>query len=235
MSKITVCEFLFDDAIIDICADKTKFSMQKIKNIILDYGNVIFMIDFARVRQAFIALGIKNVDDFFGHRAQDPIFDTFDRGEINAATFRDGIRERTNRPDLTDQQIDDAWNALLIGVPEGKHATLEYLKTKYRTFLLSNNNEIHYTYCMQHIQDKYGIADNSEFFEKTYYSHLMGSRKPEPEIFERVITETGIVSGETVFIDDSPQHLATAAKLGLYTELCTTDRPLEKIIADLGL
>src|SRR5690606_7267098 len=167
--------------------------MQKIENIILDYGNVIFMIDFDRVRQAFISLGIKNVDDFFGHRSQDSLFDDFDRGKISATESRDVIRERADRPDLTDRQIDDAWNALLIGVPKGKHEILLQLKTKYRTFLLSNNNEIHYTYCMEHIQEKYNVPDNSVFFEKTYYSHMMGKRKPDSEIFEQVISETDIV------------------------------------------
>jgi len=227
--------FLFDDAIIDICGEKTKFSMQKIKNIILDYGNVIFMIDFVRVKEAFMSLGITNVDDFFGHRAQDPLFDAFDRGEISAAEFRTGIRERANRPDLTDEQIDHAWNALLIGVPHGKHEILEYLKTKYRTFLLSNNNEIHYAYCMQHIQDRYDVPDNSVFFEKTYYSHAIGLRKPDPAIFERVVQETGIVPDETLFIDDSPQHLETAKDMGFHTALCTAEYPLEKIVADLKL
>lgn len=207
--------------------------MQKIKNIILDYGNVVFMIDFARVREAFISLGIKNVDDFFGHQAQDSLFDAFDRGEITATEFRTAIRERTNRPDLTDQQIDEAWNALLVGVPEGKHKVLEQLKTKYRTFLLSNNNEIHYAYCMRHIQEKHGVPDNSVFFEKAYYSHLMGLRKPDKEIFEQVVAETGIVPTETLFIDDSPQHLETARKLGFHTALCTAEHPLETIVEGL--
>src|SRR5690606_40748067 len=92
--------------------------MQKIKNIILDYGNVIFMIDFERVRQAFEDLGVKNVNDFFAHRGQDPLFDQFDKGEISVAEFRDGVRERAERGDLSDEQIDAAWNALLVGVPE---------------------------------------------------------------------------------------------------------------------
>lgn len=209
--------------------------MQKVKNIILDYGNVIFMIDFALVRQAFKSLGIQNVDDFFGHRAQDPIFDAFDRGDISAGEFRDGVRERSQRPDLTDQQIDDAWNALLVGVSASKHEILAYLQSKYRTFLLSNNNEIHYARCMQYLQEKYGIADNSGFFEKTFYSHLMGLRKPDPVIFEHVAEETGIIPEETLFIDDSPQHLESAGKLGFQTILCTKERPLEHIVTNLGL
>ncbi|GHE35612.1 HAD family hydrolase [Sphingobacterium griseoflavum] len=201
--------------------------MQKIKNIILDYGNVIFMIDFTLVKAAFMSLGIKNVDEFFGHRAQDALFDDFDKGLISASTFRDGIRQRAGQPELSDADIDAAWNALLIGVPPGKHETLSYLNVKYRTFLLSNNNEIHYRYCMQHIQDVYGVADNSVFFEKTFYSHEMGLRKPDVAIFQEVIRQTGMAPDETLFIDDSPQHLQSATTLGFHTALCSSDEPLD--------
>ncbi len=90
--------------------------MQNIKNIIFDYGNVIFSIDFARVQQSFKALGISNVDEFFGHLQQDPIFDAFDRGQITAAQFRDRIREKANNPDSTDDEIDAAWNSILVGI-----------------------------------------------------------------------------------------------------------------------
>lgn len=204
--------------------------MKKVENIILDYGNVIFMIDFLRAARAFTALGIKNVDKFFGHAGQDPLFDAFDKGEIDRNYFRGEIRQHAINPALSDEEIDEAWNALLIGVPEGNHEILTALNGKYRSFLLSNNNEIHYDYCMQHIQDKYGVQDNSGFFERTFYSHLMGLRKPDAAIFEKLIEETGIRSEETLFVDDSPQHLATARTLGFQTELCTKELPLEAIV-----
>ncbi len=209
--------------------------MQKVKNIILDYGNVIFMIDFARVRESFRALGIKNVDDFFGHHGQDSLFDDFDKGEITAAQFREGVRQRANKPELTDEQIDTAWNSLLIGVPEGKHEILEELKQHYRLFLLSNNNELHYAYCMKHIQDVYGVQDNEQFFEKTYYSHLAGLRKPDLAIFERVLKENELDPAESLFIDDSPQHLEGAKALGIQTALCTKEHPLEAIVEEYNL
>ena len=204
--------------------------MQKIKNIILDYGNVIFMIDFLKSQQAFTQLGISNVDEIFAHSGQIKIFDDFDKGYISSDEFRNGIRKLTHNLALTDQEINTAWNALLIGVPEGKHEILLDLKAKYRTFLLSNNNAIHYDFCMKHIQQKYGVEDNTVFFEKTYYSHLMGMRKPNEDIFEYVIAENSLLPEETLFIDDSPQHLRTAASLGMSTALCTKEEPLEAIL-----
>ena len=214
---------------------KQNFCMQNIKNVILDYGNVIFMIDFNKVRKSFSALGITNVDDFFGHKGQDGLFDDFDKGEITAAEFREGVRKKANRPDLTDQQIDDAWNSLLIGVPPGKHEILEELKKHKRMFLLSNNNELHYAYCMQHIKDTYGVENNEQFFEKTYYSHLAGLRKPDRAIFELVLKENNLIPAETLFIDDSPQHLEGAKQLGIHTALCTPEHPLEAIVAEYKL
>ena len=209
--------------------------MQKIENIILDYGNVIFMIDFAKSQQAFTQLGISNVDKIFGHSGQIQLFDDFDKGNITSAEFRDGVRDLTKNNTLTDQEIDNAWNALLIGVPEGKHELLLQLKNNYRTFLLSNNNAIHYDYCMQHIQDKYGVEDNTGFFEHAYYSHLMGMRKPNADIFEYVLTKHDLNPKVTLFIDDSPQHLRTAESLGLHTALCTKDDPLETLIKKWNL
>jgi len=204
--------------------------MQKIKNIILDYGNVIFMIDFAKLQKAFSQLGIPEDREIFAHHGQIALFDEFDKGIISPEEFREGIREITENPDLSDQQIDDAWNALLIGVPQGKHEILLKLKERYRTFLLSNNNAIHYAYCMDHIQQVYGIEDNSVFFEKAYYSHFMGMRKPNADIFLHVLHEQGLNPSETLFIDDSPQHLETATKLGMHTALCTKEEPLEVLV-----
>lgn len=209
--------------------------MQKIENIILDYGNVIFMIDFAKSQHAFSQLGIVNAGEIFAHHGQIELFDNFDKGLISSAEFRDGIRALAGKPELTDTQIDEAWNALLIGVPQGKHELLLQLKERYRTFLLSNNNPIHYARCMQQIKEEYGVEDNTPFFEKTYYSHLMGMRKPDPEIFEYVLQQRNLNPQHTVFIDDSPQHLRTAQQLGLKVELCTRERPLEVIVKELAL
>jgi putative hydrolase of the HAD superfamily len=39
--------------------------MEKIKNIILDYGNVIFEINFKRTQNALYQLGITDVEHFF--------------------------------------------------------------------------------------------------------------------------------------------------------------------------
>lgn len=209
--------------------------MQKIKNIIFDYGNVIFLLDFPRLRQAFVNLGMQNADAFFSHTAQSQVMDALDRGQITAVEFRNAIRQAVGRTDLTDEQINEAWNTLLVGVPDGYHELLLQLKQQYRTFLLSNNNEIHYKRIMDYLKDEYEMLDNSVFFERDYYSHLMGMRKPDAEIFTFVLDTHDLTPHETLFIDDSPQHIAAAKQLGIQAQLLQPGDTLPDLLERTGV
>ncbi len=209
--------------------------MKNIKNIIFDYGNVIFNIDFAKVAEAWKKLGVTNAHEFYGHKQQDAVFNAIEKGEISPAKFRDRIREITQKPGLTDAQIDNAWNAIFIGIPKGNHELLLQLKSKYRTFLLSNINAIHYDYVHDYLKREFNMESNEHLFEKTYYSHLTGKRKPEVEIFEQVLQENKLNPAETLFIDDSPQHLETAKKLGMQTYLMTAPDTIQQYFKTNGL
>lgn len=209
--------------------------MKHIKNIIFDYGNVIFMIDFLKTQHSFTELGIQNVETFFGHAGHDPLFNEYEKGNISSAGFRDGIRRITQRPNLTDQQIDDTWNSLLIGVPPINHEILLKAKAQYRTFLLSNINEIHLSYINNYLKREYGVDGNQQFFEKLYYSHLIRRRKPDPDTFRFVLADSNLRPEETLFIDDSPQHLRTAQQLGLSVHLMTAEESLQDFMFRSGL
>lgn len=203
-----------------------------IKNIIFDYGNVIFDIDHQLTIQAFKDLGIQKEAHFFGHLQQNPLFDEFEMGKISAAEFRNTVREIAQQP-FTDQSIDQAWNTLLLGIRPGYLEFLTEMKTQYRTFLLSNNNEIHYHWINDYLQKTFNVPDMSRYFEKDYYSHLMGMRKPNADIFESVLQEQGLAVEETLFIDDSPQHIATAQKIGLHTHLMLRSEDLTTLLPTL--
>lgn len=195
--------------------------MEKIKNIIFDYGNVIFEIDFRIAQAALAQIGIPNIETFFGHKGHDNLFNELETGAITPAQFRDGIRLKARNSALTDQQIDAAWNSLLIGVAPDLHDLLLAVGKNYRIFLLSNTNQIHYDYIMNYLKQEFDIDNNDHLFERAYYSHEMKLRKPHIEIFEQVIKDNNLIPAETLFIDDSPQHLAGAKLAGLHTLLMT--------------
>ncbi|HTD99847.1 MAG TPA: HAD family phosphatase [Mucilaginibacter sp.] len=204
--------------------------MQNIKNIIFDYGNVIFLLDFQKLKDGWKSLSIDDPDTFFSHGVQDPIFDAFDRGLATPTEFRDFIRQKIGKFDLTDEEIDAAWNSLLLGVDKGTHEVLADLNKKYRTFLLSNINPIHYDYIMNYLQKEFGFEGNDHLFEKTYYSHLIGIRKPDSAIFEKVLKENDLKAEETVFIDDIQANLDAAKALGLQTLLMKAPDTIQELI-----
>ncbi|HVV56250.1 MAG TPA: HAD family phosphatase, partial [Mucilaginibacter sp.] len=189
--------------------------MKNIKNIIFDYGNVIFMLDFQKLKDGWNSIAISGPDAFFSHGVQHPIFDQFDKGLVGPAEFRQFIREKSGKADLQDEEIDAAWNGLLLGVDEGTHDVLAELNKKYRTFLLSNINPIHYEFIMNYLKREFGFGGNDHLFEKTYYSHFIGLRKPDPAIFEKVLSENNLIPEETLFIDDIAANLEPAKALGI--------------------
>lgn len=192
------------------------FSLNKFKNIIFDLGGVIINIDLSLTMTAFEELGIKDVPKLFSTTLQQQLFDFQEKGTITSAQFRDEIR-KFSTVHLLDSQIDEAWNALLLDLPKARLELLEKVKRSHRTFLLSNTNEIHIQTIQHYLNKEYGISDLSSFFEKTYLSYQLGMRKPDAELFKLVLDENKLNPSETLFIDDSKQHILAAEKLGIQT------------------
>lgn len=192
--------------------------MKSIKNIIFDYGAVIFDIDHHLTIEAFRNLGLSDVDQLFGHLRQHTLFDNFETGRISPEIFRKELCKLIGKS-FPDEAIDTAWNAMLIGVPPENLELLLRIKDRYRTFLLSNSNEIHYRGVSDHLRAVHGIDSMADYFEKDYFSHQINMRKPDREIFEFLLGTHGLKASETLFIDDSPQHIRTAQALGIQTYL----------------
>ncbi|MBA3705571.1 MAG: HAD family phosphatase [Bacteroidetes bacterium] len=200
------------------------------KNIIFDLGGVIINIDYSLVVKAFADLGILNFDELYSQAHQNNLFDNLEKGKISAAEFRKEIRRCCNK-NLTDEQIDHAWNAILLDIPAARLKLLQQLKKTHRTFLLSNTNEIHMVAIDKYLQQTYGVPDLSGYFEKKYLSYEVGMRKPDAEIFELVLAENNLNPSETLFIEDSIQHIEAAKRLGIQTHWLQKGEE----VLDLGL
>src|ERR1700730_9452541 len=124
--------------------------MQNIKNIIFDLGGVILNIDLKRTENALKELGIEN---FSAHMTQFHIssfFKEYEMGKIDDATFIKSMQTLSAKP-LKEGEVINAWNALLLDFPQERIELLRHLKKKYRLFLLSNTNLIHYRKFQQQI------------------------------------------------------------------------------------
>ena len=191
-----------------------------IKNIVFDLGNVILNVDYTKTIKAFEALGAVKFDSVYTMLAQTEIFNLFDRGLISPDEFRAGLR--TALPALksvSDRNIDSAWNAMLEDLPIERLDVLSRLKSKFRTFILSNTNEIHIESFNKTVAEVVPGKKLIDYFENIYYSNEIGFRKPDVEAYRFVLDKNGLIPRETLFIDDLEANIRGAERVGLKTFL----------------
>ena len=189
-------------------------NLQGIKNIIFDLGVVILNVDYQLTIDAFCELGAEYLDKHYTNLKQDKFFDDFETGKITAHEFRNIIRKKL-QINITDKEIDEAWNKMLIELPSERLILLKKLKKQYRLFCLSNTNEIHLEAFKNLIRDQHGLDSFKDYFDKEYYSNLIGYKKPDPHVYKLILKENQLKPAETLFIDDVLQHVQGAEKTGL--------------------
>lgn len=184
-----------------------------VKNIIFDLGGVILNIDYDRTAKAFTELGVLNFNELYSQAKQNNVFDDLETGGLSPEGFRNHIKGIVSS--LSDIEVDTAWNAMLLDLPESRVIVLNNLKDKYRLFLLSNTNKIHIAAFRKIIGSSYDENIFDGIFEQQYYSSEMGLRKPNADCFQHVLDENGLEPSETLFIDDSIQHVDGARRLNI--------------------
>lgn len=187
----------------------------KIKNIIFDFGGVLFEIDYHLPVKEFAKLGYDEFANIYSQSAQNEMFDRLETGRVSNDEFMQYLHDRV--PSATREEVDNAWNSILLHImPEQVEAVYKVKQNGYRTFLLSNTNAIHVA-AFEEMTDKVlGIDHFKNAFEKVYYSNEIQYKKPYPETFLKVCEWNGLVPEETLFIDDSLQHVKGALEAGLH-------------------
>jgi len=186
----------------------------KIKNIIFDLGGVIININLNKTTQAFADLTGRSFQEIQDGINRLKVYYKYEVGELNDTQFRNLIRECINT-DLPDDKIDLAWNALLEDIPQERVRLIEKLRHKYRIFILSNTNHIHYQEVENILQRDAGVSSFSNIFEKVYLSWEMKLCKPFREIYEFVLKDAELSPSETLFIDDNLHNIEAASQLGI--------------------
>lgn len=194
--------------------------MENIKNIIFDLGGVIMDIDVKRTLKAFSGLGIKNIENYFGHGFAASFFSDHEAGRISDEEFIKEIKKLLTQEagdevvEISDEAVIDAWNALLLQFPPERISLLKEIRSRYRLFLFSNTNAIHYNKFREIYRNSFP-GELEDLFEKAYFSHSLGHRKPDTSGFELIIRENGLDPKQTLFVDDAFINVEGALKTGL--------------------
>ena len=199
--------------------------MSQLPNLLFDFGGVIINIDYNLTLEAMRRLGSRIE---FTQATQAQLFDELETGLLTPEQFRKGLRQHYHLTG-TDAELDLAWNAMLLDVPTERLTFIAKLRGQgHPTALLSNTNQIHITEINRRLHKQHGLTNGiADCLDHVFYSQEVGLRKPGEEIFRYALDQMNWKAEETLFIEDSPQHIATARRLGLHTLFLTPPLTLQ--------
>ena len=186
-----------------------------IRNVIFDFGGVLFEIDYELPALAFEKLGFADFRSFYTQAAQNPMFDLLETGKVGNDEFIDFLHRLV--PSASREEVLHAWNVILLRIwPSEVEFVHSLRRSGVRTFLLSNTNAIHVAEFEKMIAQSMDFELFKNAFERVYYSNAIGIKKPYPETFLQVCEWNGLNPSETLFIDDSLHHVEGAKSAGLH-------------------
>lgn len=185
----------------------------QIKNLVFDLGGVIINIDMQLTYDAFSRIAGKELDETLRIFKEKAIFEKYELGMLTENEFRGYVRESLGN-ELSDEMIDEAWNALLLDLPAARIEFVKKLRNKYRLFLLSNTNDLHIRQVDEILCEACGHRSLHELFEKVYFSYEIGLNKPGVAIYHHVAEDQGLNPSETLLIDDTEPNIHGAREAG---------------------
>ena len=202
---------------IEMESAKNNFSSSvPVRALVFDLGGVILPIDYDKTRRELLSLAGKTPSLYFSQIEQHPIFDALETGKISEKNFFNEIRNLLGS-EAEDRQIENAWNAMLGKLPPQRITFLEKLGTRIPLYLLSNTNSIHKRAFVNQANEAVGYSRFEKVFRKTYFSHEVGLRKPDREIYIQLAAEIRMNPREIWFVDDSKKNVEGAKKSGYQT------------------
>ena len=184
-----------------------------IRLIIFDLGKVI--LDFSHLK---IAEGLARHSEH--KRYQDPgnmmedmllngngVIARYDNGDMTTEEFFSYIKE-TFGLNISFLQFKRIWTEIFTE-NKGVGDLIERLKKDFTLFLLSNTNELHFTY----IKESFPVVHK---FDRWVLSYETGLSKPDPEIYRLALSQAGVKPSEAIFIDDIAGHVRGAQSVGIH-------------------
>ena len=190
---------------------------KKIKNIAFDLGGVVVALNYEQAVSRFEAIGLKDARQRLDAFEQKGIFGDLECGRITDEDFRRELSRLIGR-ELTHEECYTAWTGYIDHVPaQNLEALLSLRKRGYKVCLLSNTNPFILQWAEKDFDGKGHPI--SYFFDSLYLSYKCKVMKPNQEIFRMMLEGQKALPEETIFIDDGPRNVETAAAMGMKT-LC---------------
>jgi HAD superfamily hydrolase (TIGR01509 family) len=178
----------------------------KIDAIAFDLGNVLVAADHLRFCRPFGALAGLSPEEVYARIFASDLEPGYDTGRLSSEDFYRRVLALFNLA-LPYPRFCELWNEIFAPLGDMEQ-TVARLAGRYPLYLLSNTNPLHFQYIKQH----YPLLRH---FRRLILSYEVGSRKPEPGIFQALIRETGLPPARCLFLDDKPPFVTAARDHGL--------------------
>lgn len=202
--------------------------MTIINNVLFDLGKVLLNFNNDNAKNYFKKLGVDDYEKHVMALHTQHIFNDLETGALSAEQFINAISQKLNGS-ISDLDIQNAWNSILMDFRIESMRHLEKLKRKYDLYLLSNTNAIHHEEFNRILFNQLQVTSLDSYFTKAYYSHQTGMRKPDVKIYELVLNDASINAAETLFIDDLPENVEAASQLGFQIHLLLPEERIENL------
>lgn len=188
--------------------------LQGVDAIIFDFGNVLLDLDYPKIIQEFKKVARKNQDNIRKLVMDSKILIKFETGQIESDRFRMAVNQILDT-NLSEDEFEAIWNSMLRSITKERMDKVLKISKKFDTYMLSNSNITHEIAFEEMVMDATGRESIREFFRETYFSHEIGMRKPDKDIYEFVVDDIGIYPSRMLFLDDRLDNIEAAREVGM--------------------
>lgn len=208
------------------------------KVLVFDLGGVLIDLHVERSFMALVSMGVDA--SILTERAclLNEMMMKYDRGDIStaemfgymASQLPSAVRDELG--DGLDARLHEVWEMMLGEYAPYKFECLRRLRSRgYRVVMLSNINDGHWGEVERRFEATMG-EPLANFFDALYLSYRMHKRKPEPEIFQELLTKENVAAADCLFFDDSAENCEVARSLGIDAVLMKRNAPWSEDILD---
>ncbi|MDA8123693.1 MAG: HAD family phosphatase [Deltaproteobacteria bacterium] len=204
-----------------------------IKLFVFDLGNVILPFDHAPIAaklwERSEKKGVLSPDRIFAYLfdREQGLINGYETGRLSSLHFFDRLRDHLGLV-MTFEEFKTVWNPIFWENLQVK-AAIGYLKAKgYPLFLLSDTNELHFTY----IHEQYPIV---HAFDEWILSFEVGVKKPEKRIYDVIFEKLTVERQEVFYIDDMERYVEAAREYGLQGMVFRDEATFWRRLKEMGV
>lgn len=203
--------------------------LQGVDAIIFDFGNVLIDLDYPRIIQEFKKVATKNQENIRKLVMDSKVVTKFETSEIGPDHFRSAVNQILGTK-LNEDDFDVLWNSMLKSITRERMAKVEQISQKFDTYLLSNSNIIHELAFEEMVMAATRKPSIRDFFKEAYFSHELGMRKPNKDIYEYVVEDIDNYPSRMLFLDDRLDNIEAARSIGMKAvQIFNPDKQLNEI------